>query len=65
MKELVEGKIYYVKEGETIRFWHNCKKYKDRDEARVELVDIGEDPEEWHYKCPLCDFEYKTGKLEL
>jgi len=68
MKVLAEG-TYFVKEVFNrgtpeeytgIRLWHDCKKYKDRDSARVEMRGG-----ERNFTCPHCGFKYKLSDLDL
>ena len=61
MQVLKKG-IYYFKDKNRIRLWHDCKKYKDRDLTRVEIDKISENEEIAKFKCSLCAFEYDFDK---
>lgn len=38
------------------RMWHTCKEYKDREEARVELMPVEGDDGNIKLQCPYCGF---------
>jgi hypothetical protein len=69
MKEL-EKDFYYVvdreekgtSEAPMLRVWHNCKKYKDRDIARVEISQTEENEEGIKFICDHCGIEYTASK---
>jgi len=75
MQVLKKG-MYYFKDKDGIRLWHDCKEYKDysidpetgkktitkRDLARVEINKISENEEIAKFKCSLCAFEYEFDK---
>lgn len=64
MRKLTKG-VYIAKEpGQDIRIWHDCKKYKDRDETRVEILfsEAGSDEDTAVYRCQHCGFEYRLDR---
>jgi hypothetical protein len=68
MKVLAKGIYYYKKRAkpdedqEPPRLWHDCKKYKDRDSARVEVDLVKETKDFYKFVCKLCGFEYEFDK---
>jgi hypothetical protein len=61
MKRILNGLYTFQEKGDkagaTLRMWHDCKKYRDRDTARVELLRSKDDQNV--FVCPYCGFEFK------
>lgn len=71
-KVMIGGQLVEVENGlfkktpkvevQVMRLFHNCKKYRDRDIARVEIIRKEDSDDSALYKCPHCDFEYRLDK---
>lgn len=74
MRLLTKG-VYYAKDDDGIHLFHDCAKYRGREQTRVKLVlhdelhqiakvdkDTNEESHIIQFVCPFCDFKYGFDK---
>lgn len=50
---------YIVKEGDAVRMWHDCPKYREDRAGRIELEKVSEKGGFAEFKCKLCGYKRK------